>query len=149
MSSPACVTIARTESFVSVSMPCTSSKFPPPVGETCETNESKPVESPAHNSCNMGPDKISLELESNVQLVLEIIHTSPVKGLPTESFARIFWRSGHASSTSRQFGSKGAGGDSKEKIRFNSGRHWWIDSLVWKCTGRTPLYHGGLASRPT
>src|ERR1044071_7311853 len=114
MSSPVCVTMARTESLAST--PCMSSKFPPPAGDTCDTSENKPVESPTHNSCNTGPSKIAFEPESKTWLVEEEIRqTFPAKGLPTESFARMVSRLGQAASTSRQFGGMGTGGESKER----------------------------------
>src|ERR1017187_3074382 len=133
MSSPTCVTMARTESFASVSMACTSSKLPPPVGEICDTSDSRPRESPTHNSSKIGKGRIPVEPKSvGVEWEREIAYKSPLKDFFSESFTRMFCKLGHASSMARQFGNKGTGGGSNEKVRFNSGRHWRIASLVWK-----------------
>src|ERR1035441_4367345 len=133
MSSPTCVTMARTESFVSVPIAGTSSKLPPPVGEICETRDCRPLKSPTHNSSKTEVGIIPSEPEPGViELEPEIAYKSPLKDFSPESFARIFRRLGQASSMARQLGSNGTGGGSNEKVRFSSGRHWRIASLVWK-----------------
>src|ERR1017187_4435565 len=146
MSSPTCVTMTMTESLASVSMACTSSKLLPPVGEICDTSDSRPRESPTHNSSKIEEGRIPVEPEPGV-IELEIAYKSPLKDFSPESFARIFRRLGQASSMARQLGSNGTGGGSNEKVRFSSGRHWRIASLVWKWTGSVPSYNGGAASR--
>src|ERR1035441_10516337 len=133
MSSPICVTMAKTESLVSVSIVCMSSKLPPPLGEICDNRDSRPRESPTHNSSKIEEGRIPMEPEPGVmELEPEIAYKSPLKDFFPESFAWIFRRFGQASSMSRQLGSNGTGGGSNEKVRFNSGRHWRIASLVWK-----------------
>src|ERR1039458_221555 len=122
MSSPICVTMAKTESLVSVSMACMSSKLPPPVGEICDTRDSRPRESPTHNSSKIEEGRIPVEPEPGV-MELEIAYKSPLKDFSPEIFALMFCRFGQASSMARQLGSNGTGGVSNEKVRFNSGRH--------------------------
>src|ERR1035441_5797416 len=104
MSSPTCVTMARTESFASVSMACTSSKLPPPVGEICDTRDSRPRESPTHNSSKIEEGRIPVEPEPGV-IELEIAYKSPLKDFSPESFARIFRRLGQADRKSTRLNS--------------------------------------------
>src|ERR1039458_3674168 len=106
MSSPTCVTMARTESFVSVPIAGTSSKLP------------------THNSSKTEVGIIPSEPEPGViELEPEIAYKSPLKDFSPESFARIFHRLGQASSMACQLGNNGTGGGSNEKVRFSSGRH--------------------------
>ena len=96
-----CVTMARTESFDSVSMAGTSSKLPPPVGEICETKDHRPRPSPTHNSRSIRREESPRNVDINTfdgMWQPEMAYKSPVKGLLSESFARIFCRLGHAAS---------------------------------------------------
>src|ERR1039457_3593499 len=117
MSSPLWVTMARTESLVSASMACTSSKLPPPVGETCETKDCRPLESPAHSSSKIEGGRIPAEPEAAVmELAREIAYKSPLKDFFWESFARIFCRLGQASSIERQSGIIGTGRSEERRV---------------------------------